>query len=327
MLKRGFTLIELLVALGLLAVVLMFVFQTFGFQHATYSVVDQISEAQQNSRAIARLIERDVRNAGYMVPRAAAACGVDNTNAPDVLFVSDTDAILPADQLAVEFAGGDLGGETTSDPGSTGSQTVNVDDVVLDGNPSYDVDADGTNDSDFQIGGGAILVDLGNPERGVTCGIVTAVDAAGDDVTVNFLSVHASAAPAAKDLRLVPAHVYQIVPASNPPRLERNGVMLAKDVEDFQIAWFYDDDTDGVTDNGETRGITGTNYVTSSVEGDELREVRINLVLRTRADDPRNPASAGIGQARENRGTAIPVADGKHRRVHTATVRPRNMGL
>jgi len=327
LLKRGFTLIELLVALGLLAVVLMFVFQTFGFQHATYNVVDQISEAQQNSRAIARLIERDIRNAGYLVPTAASSCGVDSTSAPDVFFVSDTDAILPADQLAVEFAGGDLGGETTSDPGTTGSLTVNVDDVVLDGNPSYDVDGDGTNDSDFQVGGGAILVDVGNPDRGVACGIVTNVNTAGNSVTVNFLAVHASAAPAAKDLRLVPAHVYRIVPASNPPRLERNAVMLAKDVEDLQVAWYYDDDLDGVVDNGETRGISGTNYATNAVTGGKLREIRINLVLRTRADDPRNPVAAGIGQARENRGTSIPAADGKHRRVHTATVRLRNLAL
>jgi prepilin-type N-terminal cleavage/methylation domain-containing protein len=327
LLKRGFTLIELMVALGLLAVVLMFVFQTFGFQHATYSVVDQISEAQQNSRAIARLIERDVRNAGYLIPPGAAACGVDNTDAPDVLFVSDTDAILPADQLAVEFAKGDLAGETTSDPGAVGPQTVNVDDVVLDGNPTYDVDADGTNDSDFQLGGGAILVDVGNPDRGVACGIVTAVDVAGNDVSVNFLSVHDNNAAAAEDLRLVPAHVYRIVPASNPPRLERDGVMLAKDVEDFQVAWFYDDDTDRVVDNGETRGVTGVAYDTDDVTATELREIRINLVLRTRADDPRNPAGAGIGQARENRGSAIPAADGKHRRVHTATMRLRNLAL
>lgn len=325
--KRGFTLVELLVALGLLSTVLLFVFQTFGYQHQTYSVVDQISEAQQNSRAIARLIERDVRQAGYLVPRGAAACGVDATDAPDVLFVSDADAILPADELAVEFAGGDLAGETTSEPATTGPQVMNLDDVVLDGNASYDSDGDGTEDSDFQVGGGAILVDVGNPDRGVACGIVTAVDAAGDDVTVNFLAVHDGAASAAKDLRLVPAHVYRIAPASNPPRLERNGVMLAKDVEDLQFAWFYDDDTDGVVDAGEIRGVASNDYATSAVTADELREIRVNLVLRTRADDPRNPDDAGIGQSLENRDTAVPGEDGKHRRVHTATVRLRNLTL
>jgi Tfp pilus assembly protein PilW len=40
----------------------------------TYEVVDQVSEAQQNTRAIAGLIERDLRSAGYMVPAEAAAC-------------------------------------------------------------------------------------------------------------------------------------------------------------------------------------------------------------------------------------------------------------
>ena len=72
MLKRGFTLLELLVALGLLSIVLMFVFNTFTYQHATYTVTDQVSEASQNQRAIARLLERDIRNAGYLVPPAAA---------------------------------------------------------------------------------------------------------------------------------------------------------------------------------------------------------------------------------------------------------------
>ena len=177
MLKRGFTLIELMVALGLLSIVLMFVFDTFSYQHATYTVVDQVSEAQQNSRAIARLIERDIRNAGYLVPAGAAACGVDNTNAPDMLFVSDTDAILPADQLPVELAGDELGGETTERADRrSATPTVVVDDVVIDGTASYDTDADGTNDSDFRAGAGAILVDAGNPDRGVACGLVTAVD-------------------------------------------------------------------------------------------------------------------------------------------------------
>ena len=105
--------------------------------------------------------------------------------------------------------------------------------------------------------------------------------------------------------------------------------MLAKDVEDLQVAWFYDDDDDGVVDDPARRAASPapTTPRTDSVTANELREIRINLVLRTRADDPRNPDDAGIGQARENRTTAIPGADGKHRRVHTATVRLRNLAL
>jgi prepilin-type N-terminal cleavage/methylation domain-containing protein len=328
LLKRGFTLIELVVALGLLSVVLLFVFNTFSYQHATYSVVDQISEAQQNTQAAARLIERDVRNAGYLVPAQAAACGVDSTSAADVLFVSDTDAILPADQLPVELAGEDLDAKASDDPTGLGSLVVDVDKIVVDGTASYDTDADGTNDSDFRVGAGAILADLGNPDRGVSCGLVTAVDdSAPFSVTVNFLAIHGASAPQAKDLVLVPAHVYQIVTGTGPPQLQRDGVLLAKDVEDLQFAWFYDDDTDEIVDAGEVRGVSGTNYATNAVVGTELREIRVNLIASTRANDPRNPDNAGIGQQRENRATGIPTADGKHRRVHTATVRLRNLTL
>ena len=75
------------------------------------------------------------------------------------------------------------------------------------------------------------------------------------------------------------------------------------------------------------RGVAGNDYDSSDVVGSELREVRINLVTRTRLDDPRNPDDAGVGQARENRDTNVPGDDGKHRRVHTATVFLRNLTL
>jgi hypothetical protein len=44
-------------------------------------------------------------------------------------------------------------------------------------------------------------------------------------------------------------------------------------------------------------------------------------------NDPRNPDNFSIGQALENRATGIPVADGRHRRVYTASVRLRNLTL
>jgi prepilin-type N-terminal cleavage/methylation domain-containing protein len=329
LLKRGFSLIEVIVALGLLSVVLMFVFSTFSYQNATHNVVDQVSEIQQNGRAIARLMERDIRNAGYLVPAAGAACGVDNTTAPDMLFLSDADAILPADQLPVEFAGEDLGGKTGNDPTATGSASITVDNVVIDGTASYDTDNDGTNDSDFQVGAGAILVDKGNPTRGVGCGVVTAVNTTTKVVTVNMMRVHSTIAGGAKQLYLIPAHVYQIVTAAgNPPQLQRDGVLLAKDVEDMQIAWFFDDDQDGVVDAGEMRADGVTAYSNSAIDNERLREIRFNLVLATRTDDSRNPDDAGIGQPRENRTAAsAPGVDGKHRRLQVATVRLRNLTL
>ena len=87
--EQGVTLIELLVAMGAMGLVLVYTLGTFAANRNTYVVIENLSEAHQNMLAIASLIERDIRTAGYMVPPATAACGVDATNGPDTLFVSD----------------------------------------------------------------------------------------------------------------------------------------------------------------------------------------------------------------------------------------------
>jgi prepilin-type N-terminal cleavage/methylation domain-containing protein len=323
-LKRGFTMIELVVALGLMSVVMLFVFQTFSYQHSTYTVVDQVSEAHQTSQAAARLLERDLRNAGYMVIPGAAACGVDATDGPDTLFVSDSDAIDYADELDPEYRSGNLGIliGSANKPSSVGaSATIALSTLVVDDEATYDLDADGTMDSDFRVNAGVIVSDRLQPQRGVACGIVTAVATSPASVTVTWLTL--MDAGTVQLLALVPAHVYQ-VSGGDPPELRRDGALLAKDVEDLQLAWFYDDDVNGEVDTDEIRGVSGNDYDTGDVHASFLREVRFNLVTRTRIDDPRNPDDAGVGQARENRDTNIPGDDGKHRRVHTATVLLRN---
>ena len=69
--KEGFTLVELLVASAVLLLVMVYVTQAFTVQQKTYVVVDQVTEAQQNLRAVADLIEHDIRRAGYLVPTQA----------------------------------------------------------------------------------------------------------------------------------------------------------------------------------------------------------------------------------------------------------------
>lgn len=334
--RGGFSLAEVMVATATMGVVLSYVFTTFTTNHQAYVMIEQVSETQQNTRAVASLIERDIRNAGYMVPNAAALCGVDAVDAPDMLFVSDSDAILPCCSppepvgaaLDRSLSAGNLAAVTSTNP-VLGSTQMAVDDVVLDAVPSYDSDDDGIADSDFRPGAGAILVDLGNPQRGVACGFVSEVSGT-SSVTVDFVSIldDPASLPVPAELRLVPAHSYRVVSAGGVLRLERDGMVLAKDVEDLQFAWYYDDDRDGQIDvPGEVRGVPGTAYNPSAIDGGDLREVRFNVVSRTRSDDPRNPAAAGTGQARENRDTAVPGDDGRRRRVHTATVRVRNLSL
>jgi prepilin-type N-terminal cleavage/methylation domain-containing protein len=323
--RAGFSLIELIVAIGALGLVVFFTLGSFTAQHQTYVVVDQVSEAQQNTRAIAALLERDIRSAGYMVPDGGSVCGADRGDAADDLFLSDADAILPIDLLSDDDRSRELGAEVQS--GYTGgtSQSMTVDDVVIDGTPSYDTDGDGVADSDFQVGGGAILTDASDSGRGVRCGLVTAV-AGSTGVTVSFPAN--TSFGTGGDLRLVPAHAYRVVdPGGGAPlELQRDGLILAKDVEDLQIAWLYDDDGDGQVDAGEYRGEAGSALDTTAVDGAFLREVRFNLVVRTALEDPRN-AAVGTGQSRENRATNLAGDDGRRRRIHTSTVRVRNVAL
>lgn len=347
MLKRhaqGYSLIELVIAVGLLGLIMSYISSTFTMQYQTYSVIDQISETQNNSLAVAALIERDIRNAGYMVPRSAAACGVDSTSAADTLFLSDASAILSVDQLPTNLRSAILSADVQGTPSVSGTAwTMVVDDVVIDATASYDTDSNGTNDSDFQVGGGVIVVDSNDSSRGIACGIVSSVTPGTNTLIFDLTSTALTGAMAAPGtLVLIPAIVYTVTTpgGANQPEIQRNGQTLARDVEDLQTAWFFDDDDDGVVDtleyrasalNIETTGgtvavnpVPTTTFDTTTVDGTLLREIRFNIVTRTRANDPRNPQTVGIGQATENRTTNIPPADGRRRRVYSATVRLRN---
>jgi prepilin-type N-terminal cleavage/methylation domain-containing protein len=327
--NAGFTLVELLVSAAAMAIVISYTLGAFTVQHQTYMVVDQVSETQQSSRAIAGMIERDLRNAGYLVPPTAAVCGFDDTNGPDVLVASDTDAIKQVDQLPPSMQGSDLSVLTTTAP-ANGSTALSVNGLLIDDAASYKKDsASASLDSDFRVNAGAIVIDLANPQRGVACGQVTAVGT--NTLTVDFdtPALNGANGTATPDYRVVPAHYYEVNTATDPPQLERDGFILAKDVEDLQLAWFYDANQDGQATGNEYAGDDDANtYSTDVLDGNDLREVRFHVVVATRDDDPRNRNSAGTGQARENRDPdTVSSDDGRRRRVYTSTVRIRNNAL
>jgi hypothetical protein len=323
-----------MVAVGLLAVVVAAVLQSFVVQNHAYTVVDQTTEAQQNMRVVAALVERDIRMSGFMVPEAAAACALDASAAADVLWVTDADAIDPSDQVRAN-----LGVEVTNYVRSLGTQgLVTGDDWVLeepsgplDNDAFYDLDGDGTPDADFRAGAGVIVVDVDDPTLGVACGIV-GDDPAGATLRVEFHTRLAAAPPAGHRVIAVPAHVYVIAPdpSGTSTLLTRDGRVLAPDVEDLQVAFFLDLDQDGQLDaenqpGGEMWGAAGADaYDAERVDNRLLREIRLNLVVRTRETDREH--HQGLFQATENRAAGA-VADGFRRRVHTATVRLRNVGF
>jgi Tfp pilus assembly protein PilW len=302
---------------AILGIVSVYMFESFAVNQRAYSVIDQVAESQQSIRAIADLIERDLRHGGLMVPEGTAVCGVDNANAPDLLYVSDAGAIDPDDDVAT-YEGAVIGGGVTQ----VSDTTFSVSSLVMEpapARPAYDTDGNGAADSDFRVGGGVIVMDSTAPDRGAACGRVEAVNLVGPQLQIDFQS-GALATVGAGPLVVVPAHEYRI---ANGDQLLRDGVLLSEGVEDLQVAYFFDADTDNVVDAGEMRGTPGSNYAASAQDASEVREVRANLVTRTRMED--REWTQGLTQAKENRAAGV-ANDGFRRRTYTSTVMLRNVG-
>jgi prepilin-type N-terminal cleavage/methylation domain-containing protein len=328
--RQGFTLTELMVSVALMAIVIAWLMGFFVVQNRSYVVTDEVAEAQQNSRTVLDLLEREVRAAGMMVPENGAACGVDNTNAPDVLYVSDADAIDPTNQKTATLGAKVTGGA----PAAAGAATLTVNSVVLDGSPFYVTTTPGVPTSDFRcdtgncggangVAGGLILVDAANPGRGVACGTITAIPNA-TTIQVNFANVLGGVISNSPNVLAIPAHVYTIV--NN--QLRRDNLVLANDVEDMQVAYFLDLNSNGTVDPGEYPGSLGqAQYNPAALDGTKLREIRVNVVVRSRTPDLNLQGSQP--QAMENRVgplAADPPGQNYHRRVVTSTIRLRNVG-
>jgi prepilin-type N-terminal cleavage/methylation domain-containing protein len=356
--RAAFSLPEIMVSLAILAIVSVFLMDMLSRQAKTYQVVDQVAEAQTNLRVITDLLEQEIRVTGFMVPEGAAICAVDNTDAPDILVVTDAAVINPTSQIQ-----NDLGIDIASGYDGNGLDSLTLTgDGTIDSNPFYDSDSDGVADTDlihvFDQGqvGGIIITDRNNPSRGSSCGQIVAgslalggstlqvqIDYAfgGTDASQPLAPLPAGSNP--EDLVAIPATVYRVNGAN---QLTRNGVLLAEDVEDMQLALHFDLDDDGEVDGdprptpqfppfvsdteypGSTSG--GVQYDSGSWDHSTLREVRLSIVIRTRAQDPavvENPSLAtNTFIAMENRNPPAMLADGFRRRVLTMTVQPRNLG-
>jgi len=316
--ERGFTLVEFLVAVGLLSVLMLGVASSFTFQQRTYVVVDQVAEAKQNVRVVADLIEREIRNAGYMVPGTAAVCGADDDEGADKLYISDYSAIVAMNAMPTPLLTKPLGAVITNanQAGISGSPTLTLEDV----------DLDGVGGIDFEVDSGVILADRNGAITSVACGTVTAIGAGALLNVPVSVDLEDGTGPldSGSEMVAIPAIVYELV----GDELQRNGQTIVEQVEDFQVAWFYDLDGDQLVGPGEyiADGVGGADtYDATDLDATLLRELRINVVVRTRDEDPNESWQGGVGQATENRDPdSVAPTDGARRRVHTSTVRLRN---
>ncbi len=337
--RAGFSLIELTVVMAILGLVAVYMGRILTVNEKTYSQTDQLSQAQQNLRAIEDLLERDLRHAGLMVPDAVAVCGVDEVNAPDILYVSDALAIDPQGDFTTYAGAGATvagGSPTSTGPGVTLALTDLIIEPSPPNRPAYDTDGNGANDSDFQVGGGVIIASTSNPGAGVACGTIGSVNIGGKAITVNVRS----AISTTTDLIAVPAHEYRIAGT----QLLWNGNPLAEGVEDLQVTYtienstppdnqvdaaneiFGDDETSPHDLFNLPNPNSGSGSVTLTGSAAELvREIEVSIVVRARLED--EDFHMGRFQGTGNRSVSGVTADGFRRRVMTTKVMLRNVAM
>jgi len=320
--RAGFTLIELLTVVALFGIVSIYVGRILVVNERAYHTVGHTSESQQNLRVFGELVEDDVRHAGMMVFRDTAVCGVDNTTAPDLLYVSDAAAIAPQDEEFTPFSGPTVSGGPWNLNTNGTAQTFTLSSLVVEpsppSRPAYDTDGNGTADSDFRVNGGVIVHDPTTPTRGNACGRITAVNLGTSQITVVGVAAMASSA---SGLVAVPANEFRI----ESGQLRWNNVALADGIEDFQVAYVFDVDEDNVIDgNTDKRGFGEagqSNYTSSELEPNQMREIQIGIVSRTRLADAK---FTGRPQALLNR-TPIATNDGFRRRTFESRIVLRNL--
>lgn len=322
MASRGFTLVEILVTTAIMGFLSLYILDSMTTQQKSHAVIDQVSELQQNARVVGELIERDLRHAGFMVPEAAAVCGIDNEDDFDSIWVSDAGAIEPGANLEANLAASLPAALTNI---VAGQQTHALDRVILETDtpdPAYDTDADGSSDSDFMPGQSIIVADVANPERGSACGTID--DLNGLNIRFTILSNVLGAVPVpgnTPELVAVPAHRFWVDGNLN---LFRNNLIVATGIEDLQFAYFFDEDGDGAVDAPEYFGDgIAARYFANARNGVDLREIRLNFVMRTPREDQEN--TMGEFQALANR-NAVAGSDGFRRRPYVAQVTIRNIG-
>ncbi|MBE0569135.1 MAG: PilW family protein [Deltaproteobacteria bacterium] len=331
--EAGFTLIEVLMALAIMTIAMTAVFATFLSQQQSFTVQSRVAEMQQNLRIAVDSMTRDIRMAGYGMPLTTntvndnvalpgtmnpagittmrSLYAVDNTAGPDqlyILYLYDMDDNQPPGTLSVMAA--DLT-----------SVNVVIDNSLANG---------------FLPGGGELVL----VADGVTADLFqTTSVTAGTTPTLNFAGgpaynggspLHtklyvAGASPGFPPTVVGKARFVRYFIENNTLMVDRmigGGVTpqpLADDIEDLQLSYGLDTDSDGFVD--ASRNDMGDAVMTAG-EIRQVRQVRLHLVARSRLPEK---DWSGIRPAIGNHPGAA-TNDGYRRRTIEVNIDVRNSG-
>jgi prepilin-type N-terminal cleavage/methylation domain-containing protein len=325
--SEGFTLIELLITVVILGIVTSQMFMVFTTEKRVFEASQRVLDVQEDARLVIDLIAFDARQAGFMVPRVAGVASADGgTGGPDRLCVSDVsyfDYPLPG------------GGASVLDPRDEHFDNARVTAFTDDSNltlSTLDVDSSGgASATDFQVGAG-VIVSNGSLSG---CAQISSINAATNSLTLahaldsNAFETHPSGLGA---VRVVPAVVYEL----QGNNLLRNGLLIARSVEDLQIEYWVDNAgvVGGATapDNGQIDTdefpVHNLNAPPSglTVNTSRIRRVRVSVLTVTDRQESRGAGEEWVTDGRPavaNRTAGGP--DSFQRRKFSASVMPKNL--
>jgi len=315
----GFSLIELMVAVAIMGIVTAQLFVVFASQKRVFTSNDRALDVQEAARLTLDLVSFDTRMAGFMVPKYTAVSSVDGgANNPDRLCVS-----APASA----GAGGTVPTMITRFEGAPVTGVAG--DRVVVNTVDLDFDKDGVRD--FVPGSGVIVASATK----TYCARILSVNVGGVTAEIEFANPENATlylGGATADMRAVPANVYELDPAKL--ELRRNGLLLAAQVEDFEVEFWLDN---AGTPNGVEDG--NTEFPVNDLDNPDppgggipadpaqVRRVRVSITARTVQEDAASSATGNLTYGRPalaNR-AADPTVDQFRRRSFSASILPRNI--
>ncbi len=311
--EAGFTLVEVMSALAILALAMTAVFATFITQQQSFAVQNRVVEMQQNLRQAAEYMTRDIRVAGYgipdnvTIPNNLVGTGVvtmrsiyardGSTTGPDeiyIMYLYDMDA----SQLPTSITG-TVALSITPFPVLSIAGFVPGELVLLTNGVTADL---------FQVDNGAVANPIAHTQG-----------------NYNLASNHGSFPGAGYDNGSVlskarfaryfidnttdPAHPTLMVDRMTGEAAQP----LAEDIEDMQLTYGLDTNTDGIVDT----------WTASPANPSQVRQIQLQLLARTRILDRKwSETRPALG----NR-TGGATADGYRRRIVTVVIDVRNSGV
>ena len=306
--RKGMTLVELVIALSIFAILSLAVLEVFTRQLSTSVKQRGISKLQTDFQSALALLRWDILMAGYGIPSSQNPLNGTNSN-PDVLSLRSVDPPV-----------GGTGKWTftlTSNSGAGGSNTI----VVR-----------RWNDARVDIGRGDVITAMPDtktpianfPARVTALQNQVYIGPSGDTVPATVLTLNKTVS-VGKGI-----FVFALPQNQNDMNINyrlqngqllRNGLPVINNVEDFEVAYWYDENENYQVDDREWRWDISN---LSPTEREKIRLVRIKMVVLGERDMNYTYPHQNI-KVEDHQYTLSQKDRHYRRRIYTITTKVRNV--